>query len=86
MALFPNINDREKAKFKEINGQTTVAVTSFSSLIKAEWDSYECVYPTDVNEIHNFYLNSILVCMVEIEYTDSTKENIKTIAKTFEVI
>lgn len=83
MPLSNNINDLEKAKFTERGGQTTVAVTPFNSLVSSKWDYYEATYPTDTDEIHNFYFNSILVCTIEIEYVDSTKENLKTVAKTF---
>ena len=78
MALSPNINSREMAKFRDGGSETLsrVAVTTEgdTGLIQGiEYDDIQVTYPTTLTENYAYYLDTVLQATIEITYSDTAK-------------
>lgn len=82
-ALQRNINDRENDKFFEnFQGETTVRVGDY---VQASWDYLSVAYPTSTQEVYTFKSGGsggTTIATVVVDYTDSTKDFISTVART----
>lgn len=83
MALSPNINDLEKAKFQETtDGLTAVRIVSSTPLSPSEYDRIDVTYPTSTQEVYSFSLASNPVGTITVDYVDSTKEQVSSVVRS----
>lgn len=86
MPLSENINNLEKDKFVDVDGETTVKVTSIGGLsVPSDSDSIVASYPNATTEVYEYKSGGVsgtLLQTITVTYTDSTKEFIDTVVKT----
>jgi len=83
MALDQNINTLEKAKFIETaDDKTSVRVSIAGGLAPEIYDEVQVTYPSAAVEVYTFNLSSNPVSVVTVTYSDSSKENLVSVART----
>ncbi len=56
-----------------------------SGMVPAEYDRIDYTEPTTSSEKYAFYLDSVLVGVVTLTYTDATKETLDQVLRTNEL-
>lgn len=74
MALSPNINSREFAKFREGD---RVAVTLENGILAGlQYDDIQATYPNATTENYSYYLAGQIVATIEVTYSNSNKKDL----------
>lgn len=60
---------------------------TYSGILPEFWDQIDVGYPTDVKEVYTYSTQepngtNIVRAIIEVEYTDNTKENVLRVIKT----
>lgn len=82
-----NNHEREYDKFRAASGNLSkVAVSqdegdSFSIFQDVKWNEIEASYPSSVQEVFTYKLNTSTVMTITINYTNSSKKFISSISK-----
>lgn len=88
MALSENINDLEKAKFRDAGpvSKSKVAVIDESGLLgSTQFDDVQITYPTITSEIYSYYFNLVLQKTIEVTYSSVCKDNITRARVTYAI-
>lgn len=85
MALPQSLVDRENQKFASVGSTVAVNVKVLTGLIPESYDYVAVTYPTSTTEQYVFKTGGsggTTLATVVLTYTDSTKANLSSVAKT----
>jgi hypothetical protein len=75
MPFNDSIKQREHEKFRNIDGDTAVAV-SLVGAIPSDYDEGTVTFPSATSTAYSFYKDAVLLRTVTLNYSDSQKETL----------